>query len=203
MRLAILDNRDSFIWNIVHLAHACGADVRLFDAQGRARFDTRTGALPPSDADAGIQALQAFAPDALIVGPGPGHPDAATLSFDVFRHFPSHPVLGICLGHQVLGRLHGAPIARSQELGHGRPLDIHHDGTGLFRGLPSPCRAGRYHSLCVAQAPPSLVATAHSTGGELLALADPERPHAGVQFHPESLLADCGAQLITTFCESA
>ena len=206
MRLAILDNRDSFIWNIVHLAHACGADVRLFDAQGRARFDTRTGALAPAAPDpacAPLAALQAYAPDALIVGPGPGHPDAATLAFDVFRAFPDHPVLGICLGHQVLGRLHGASIVRSQELGHGRPLQIHHDGSGLFRNLPSPCTAGRYHSLCVAEVPPTLVGNARSPGGELLALADPKRPHTGIQFHPESLLSDCGAQLVTTFCESA
>lgn len=182
MRLAILDNRDSFIWNIVHLAHAAGADVRLFDSESE-----------------GLAAVQSHRPDAVIVGPGPGHPDQSQLSFELFRAYPDLPVLGICLGHQVLARLHGAEIARSQELGHGRAIELHHDGTGLFQGLPTPCRGGRYHSLCVTQLPATLVATAHSSGGELMAVADPVRLHFGIQFHPESLLADCGAQLFANF----
>jgi anthranilate synthase/aminodeoxychorismate synthase-like glutamine amidotransferase len=182
MRLAILDNRDSFIWNIVHLAHQSGADVRLFDGE--------------SD---DLAAVQSHCPDAVIVGPGPGHPDQSRLSFELFRAYPDLPVLGICLGHQVLARLHGATIARSKELGHGRAIDIHHAGAGLFQGVPDPCHGGRYHSLCVTELPATLLATAHSLGGELMAIADPVRPHFGVQFHPESLLADCGAQLLANF----
>lgn len=202
MRLAILDNRDSFLWNIVHLAHAGGADVQVFDRFG-SRVDKARPTAPAPATTPTLATIQAWSPDALIVGPGPGHPDAATLSFDVFRAFPDKPVLGICLGHQVLARLHGGAVGRSQELGHGRPLEVHHDAAGLFAGLHTPCTAGRYHSLCVTAAPGTLTVTARSPGGEILGLQDPARPHMSVQFHPESQLSDCGPALLANFCALA
>jgi len=203
MRLALLDNRDSFVWNLVHLAHQRGADVRLFGPTGHALFDTREGPLEPASRAPGLAALEAFAPDAVLVGPGPGHPDAATLARAVFERFTDRPVLGVCLGHQVLARLHGAGIARSEELGHGRPVRIAHDGSGLFAGLDQQATAARYHSLCAVDVPGPLRVTARSPGGEVLAVAHRTHPHCGVQFHPESLLASCGARLMDNFLRSS
>jgi len=203
MRLALLDNRDSFVWNLVHLAHQRGAHVRLFGPDGRAVHDTREGPLELAPNASGLAALAGFAPDAVLVGPGPGHPDAAPLARAVFQRFTDRPVLGVCLGHQVLARLHGAEIERSAELGHGRPVQILHDGTGLFAGVAPDATAARYHSLCATSVRPPLRVTARSPGGEILAVAHTSHPHHGVQFHPESLLASCGPELMDNFLHSA
>ena len=184
MRLTILDNRDSFVWNLVQLATGLGIEVDL-----RAAQSTR------------LEELVDRPPDALLIGPGPGHPREARLSIELFGALPELPILGICLGHQALALAHGAAIAGSPELAHGRPIEVHHDASGLFRGLPQPATAGRYHSLTVVEAslPKGLTVTARSPAKEVLALADRTRPHFGLQFHPESILADCGPALLRNF----
>ena len=184
MRLAIVDNRDSFIWNLVHLAAGLGVEVELFEARTTTLADLRRNR-----------------PEALLVGPGPGHPAQAGLSLELFDAFPGLPILGVCLGHQALAVARGARITRSPELAHGRPVEVVHDGSGLFAGLPSPFLAGRYHSLSVADEglPANLEVLARSPLGEILAMADRERPHFGVQFHPESQLAENGAELLGNF----
>ena len=184
MRLAIVDNRDSFIWNLLHLAAGLGAEVRLFEAELTSVDD-----------------LRSYRPESLLIGPGPGHPSQARLSLALFEAFADLPILGVCLGHQALALARGATITSSPELAHGRPVEVVHTGRGLFAGLPSPFRAGRYHSLAVAEAglPACLEVTARSLRGEVLALRDRERPHVGVQFHPESHLAECGAALLANF----
>lgn len=188
MKLTLLDNRDSFVWNLFHLAKSAGAEVELHEAR-----------------TARLKDFTAAPPEALLIGPGPGHPREAELSRQLFRALPGTTMLGVCLGHQALALAHGASITASPELAHGRPVEVHHEGSGLFRGLSSPCLAGRYHSLTVdpASLPESLSPLAVSPTGELLAIAHRTRPHFGVQFHPESILSDCGPALLTNFLELA
>jgi len=184
MKLTILDNRDSFVWNLVHLAAALGVEVELLEARTTALKDLTN---PP--------------PAALLIGPGPGHARDARLSQELFRALPKTPILGVCLGHQALALAHGATIGPAPELAHGRPIEVHHNQTALFRGLPNPTRAGRYNSLTVepASLPQTLTITATSQAGEVLGLAATASPHFGVQFHPESILSDCGPQLLGNF----
>jgi anthranilate synthase/aminodeoxychorismate synthase-like glutamine amidotransferase len=188
MRLSILDNRDSFVWNLVHLAAGLGVEVELLEA--------RTTSLAP---------LAASPPEVLLIGPGPGPPSAATLSLALFEALPRVPILGVCLGHQALALARGATIESTPKLAHGRPVELQHDGTGLFEGLPRPAFAGRYHSLtvCPSGLPSTLEVIARSPEGEVLALADRERPHFGVQFHPESILSNCGHELLANFFDTA
>lgn len=184
MRLAILDNRDSFIWNIVHLARDLGAEVTLLEASS-----------------ANLRDFQNLAPDAILIGPGPGHPRQAKLSFELFQAFPQLPILGICLGHQVLGLCHGAKITGAPVLAHGRPVQIVHEQTGIFQYVPSPCHAGRYHSLTLSpdEMPATLAIIARSPDDEILAIKARQHPHVGLQFHPESLLSNCGPALLGNF----
>lgn len=184
MRLTILDNRDSFVWNLVQLAKELGAEVELLEA-------SRTH----------LEDLVACPMDALLVGPGPGHPRQAQLSVALFRALPKLPILGICLGHQALALAHGASIMGCLELAHGCPIEVLHSHRGLFHELPSPAIAGRYHSLTVSEKslPGTLEISARSPSGEILALASRLQPHYGVQFHPESILSNCGKQLLQNF----
>ena len=184
MVLALVDNRDSFTWNLVQACAALGAEVRVLE---RARH--------------GLADLLALDPARVLVGPGPGHPRDADLALAIFAALPDRPVLGVCLGHQALGLGLGAEVATTPELAHGRPVEVHHDGTGLFAGLPAPFPAGRYHSLTLVEAslPAELAVTARSPAGEVLAVAHRTRPHLGVQFHPESILCPDGPRLLANF----
>ena len=184
--LALIDNRDSFTWNLVQGLEALGMEVRVFEA-GTATFRDFTE----------LQASH------ILVGPGPGHPREAKLSLELFNGLPSTPILGVCLGHQALALAAGAAICGTPELAHGQPIGVHHNGTGLFRGLETPVHMGRYHSLTVAResVPTRLQITATSNQGEVLAIAHRTRPHYGVQFHPESILSEGGQGLLLNFLE--
>ncbi|MDF1798032.1 MAG: aminodeoxychorismate/anthranilate synthase component II [Planctomycetota bacterium] len=184
MALALLDNRDSFTWNLVQALAGLGQEVRVLER-----------------ATATLADFQELAPERIVVGPGPGHPRDATLSQALFAAFPGTPMLGVCLGHQALALAAGATIGGSPELAHGRPVEVLHHDAGIFRGLPSPFEAGRYHSLCVVEdgLPPELEVTARSPLGEVLALRHRAHPHVSVQFHPESILCDQGPALLANF----
>ena len=184
MPLALVDNRDSFTWNLVQLLWTLDQEVVVLE-RSRATLDD----------------LRELAPERIVVGPGPGHAREAELSLAIFEAFEETPVLGVCLGHQALALAAGARITSAPELAHGRPVEVHHAGQGLFRGLTTPFRAGRYHSLTVApeELPPELEITARSAIGEVLGLAHTRRPHLGVQFHPESILSELGSALVANF----
>ncbi len=184
MVLALLDNRDSFTWNLVQLLGELGAEVHVLERERH-----------------GLADLLALSPSRVLVGPGPGHPRDAGLSRSIFDALPDLPVLGVCLGHQALAVGLGATIGTTPELAHGRPVEVLHQGTGLFAGLPSPFEAGRYHSLTVVECslPAELEVTARSAAGEVLAIAHRTRPHLGVQFHPESILCPEGRRLLGNF----
>lgn len=180
----VLDNRDSFTFNLVQALGGLGAQVRVV-----------------RDGQMDLAGLKRLKPGRLLVSPGPGRPKAARLSVQALRHFAGRiPVLGVCLGHQALGLAFGARVVRARRLMHGKASTISHDGQGLFHGLPKTFSAIRYHSLLVDpdSLGPELQATAWSEQGELMGL----RHHSGaegVQFHPESILSECGDRLLKNF----
>ncbi|MGM9321078.1 anthranilate synthase component II, partial [Deinococcus aquaticus] len=174
----LLDNRDSFTWNLVHDLRALGAQV---DVRGQ---------------DEPLADLLALTPDAVLVGPGPGTPDSSGVTLPLTRTCleGNVPLLGVCLGHQALGQVLGGRVERAQPV-HGRPEFARHAGTGLFAGVPQDAPFGRYHSLVVRGLNPAFV-TATSADGEVMALEVPGRPAWGVQFHPESVLSPAGRTLL-------
>jgi anthranilate synthase/aminodeoxychorismate synthase-like glutamine amidotransferase len=187
--LLLLDNRDSFTWNLALAAAELGVEV-----------DVRR-----SD-ELGWRDAQALAPDAILIGPGPGTPDRAGASLDVLRELAgSVPILGVCLGHQALGVAYGGRVVRAARLAHGRALPVHHAGVGVFAGLPSPSWFTLYNSLVVdAQAVPDcLEVTAWSEDGEVMGLRHRELDVEGVQFHPESILSENGLALLANFVRRA
>ena len=183
--ILLIDNYDSFTYNLAHLFGALGAEVRVvrndeIDAYGAATL----------------------APSHLVVSPGPGRPAAAGASIEIVRRLaPTTPTLGVCLGHQAIVEAFGGEVGYARELLHGKASPVHHDGTGLFLGLPRPFEAGRYHSLAATRLPDELVPTAHADDGEVMAVRHRELPLAGVQFHPESVLTPDGTALARNFLE--
>ena len=177
-RVLVIDNYDSFAYNLVQYVGEFAGDVLV----------RRNDAV---DVD-GVRALD---PDAIVVSPGPGTPHDAGVSMPVFAEM-SVPTLGVCLGHQALCAAKGAPVGHAPEVVHGKPSVVTHDGEGVFEGLPERLRVGRYHSLAVARddLPAALVETATTTDDRavLMAVRHRERPHVGVQFHPESILTGDG-----------
>lgn len=204
-RILVIDNYDSFAYNLVQYA---GAAV---DApENGAVVVRRNDAIDV----AGIRALD---PDGIVVSPGPGTPADAGVSIPVFRELDC-PILGVCLGHQALCAAHGAPVGHAPRVVHGKPSTVRHDGRGVFTGLPETFDAGRYHSLAIERddLPDPLVETARSedtagnatdgdssaaagTGGVVMGVRHRELPHEGVQFHPESILTDVGARMLENF----
>lgn len=182
--IAVIDNYDSFTYNLVQYLGELGAQVRVF------RNDT----ISP-------EALDALDPSHIVISPGPGDPDDAGISKQVIRELgPRRPILGVCLGHQCIGEAFGGRVVRARRLMHGKTSPIYHYGEGLFLGLPKPFEATRYHSLIVEEPlPPELKATAFTTEGELMGLQHREYPIFGVQFHPESILTSHGKQLLRNF----
>ena len=186
-RVLVIDNYDSFTYNLVQYLGELGAEPEVV------RNDVET-----------TDELLARAPDRVIVSPGPCTPNEAGVSVEVMRRFPEAgiPTLGVCLGHQSLAQAFGGRVVRHVPV-HGKATEIDHDGTGLFAGLPAPLVVGRYHSLVVDPAlPDCLEATAHG-GGVLMAMRHRELPAEGVQFHPESVLTPDGKRLLENFLSDA
>ena len=186
MRIAIVDNYDSFTYNLVQYLGELGARVDVV------RNDA-------TDAES----LLTGRPDAVVISPGPGDPDDAGISLDVVRVCARTrtPLLGVCLGHQSIGQAFGGRIVRARSLMHGKVSPISHDGRGVFRALPSPFDATRYHSLVIAEEslPPVLEVSARTPDGEIMGVRHRELPIEGVQFHPESILTEQGKPLLRNF----
>lgn len=181
-RVLLLDNFDSFTFNLLHDLQALGAEV-----------------LVRENSEA-LESLLALQPSHVLIGPGPGTPASSGVTLDLARACleGSLPLLGVCLGHQALGELLGARLVRAAPV-HGRPEAVRHDGAGLFAGLPPGAAFGRYHSLALSDLPSGLRATAHGEDGVLMALEVPGRPAWGVQFHPESVLSPHGRHLLANW----
>jgi anthranilate synthase/aminodeoxychorismate synthase-like glutamine amidotransferase len=185
-RVLVIDNYDSFVYNLVQYLGELGAEPLVY----------RHDELP-------IDALVALEPDAVLVSPGPGRPEDAGVSNVAIRHFGESgvPVLGVCLGHQCIGALYGGDVVRAPQVMHGKTSTITHDGRGVFVGLPNPFTATRYHSLVVERAsvPDALEVSAESEDGLVMGLRHREFPIEGVQFHPESILTESGHDLLDNF----
>ncbi len=189
-RVLVIDNYDSFVYNLVQYLGELGADPVVY------RHDEIT-----------LDDMRALDPDAVLVSPGPGRPEDAGLSNDAIRAFGEHgtPVLGVCLGLQCIGQLYGGEVVRAPHVMHGKTSEITHNGTGVFKGLRSPLTATRYHSLVVARdsVPQVLEVTAESEDGLVMGLRHRDFPIEGVQFHPESILTDAGHDLLRNFLNAA
>ena len=188
MRLRMIDNYDSFTYNLVQYLRELGADVEVF------RNDVVSA-----------DELLARRPAGLVISPGPGRPEDAGISVDAVCACAKGevPLLGVCLGHQAVGVAFGGRIVRARSIMHGKVSSIEHDGKGVFRGLASPFQATRYHSLVIADdsCPDALVVTARTADGEIMGVRHRELPIEGVQFHPESILTEVGKPLLRGFLE--
>ena len=186
-RLLLIDNYDSFTYNLYQYLCELGATVEVV------RNDKLT-----------VDDVAAFQPDGIVLSPGPGRPQDAGICIEVIERFAGKvPLLGVCLGHQAIAAAYGANIVNAPELLHGKTSMIHHDGAGLYRGLPSPFRAVRYHSLVSDRdsLPPELMIDAETSDGTIMGLRHREIPLYGVQFHPESILTDGGKKLLQNFLD--
>ena len=183
MKLLIIDNYDSFTYNLVHLFEELGAEVVV------RRNDAIT-----------VDEAVEMAPDRLVVSPGPGRPADAGVSVELIRRLgPSVPTLGVCLGHQAIIEAFGGEIGPAKALLHGKSSLIEHDGKGIFAGLPPEIEAGRYHSLAALSVPDELEVTARTADGEVMGVRHRTHPVEGVQFHPESVLTPLGPELARNF----
>jgi anthranilate synthase component 2 len=183
--LLMIDNYDSFTFNIVQYLAQLGEEVRVV------RND-----------EIGVAEIAALKPDRIVVSPGPCSPEEAGISVAAIREYAGTiPLLGVCLGHQSIGAAFGGRVVRSASLMHGKTSPIHHDGTELFAGLPNPFNATRYHSLVVERSslPACLEVTAWVENGEIMGMRHRDLPVWGVQFHPESILTEGGMQLLDNF----
>ena len=182
VRLLLVDNFDSFVYNLAQAFGSLGAEPVVLRN------------------NVSIEDLESTSPDAVVISPGPGAPSDAGISLDAIRHFAGRvPVFGVCLGHQCIGEVYGGTVVRS-DVGpvHGKTSSIAHEGAGVFIGLPQPMEATRYHSLCVRDSdlPDELAITARADDGTIMGLRHRSLPVEGVQFHPESVLSPEGMQLL-------
>jgi anthranilate synthase component 2 len=183
----LVDNYDSFTYNLYQYLGELGAEVRVV------RND-----------ELSAEAAIAFSPERIVISPGPGTPDQAGITLDLIRRAAGRiPVLGVCLGHQALGQAFGGEVRRAPKLMHGKTSQIHHDGRSVFARLPDPFTATRYHSLVVERdsVPESLEISAWTDDGIVMGLRHREYPLEGVQFHPESILTTVGKDLLRNFLE--
>jgi anthranilate synthase/aminodeoxychorismate synthase-like glutamine amidotransferase len=184
----VIDNYDSFTYNLVQYLGELGADVQV------RRNDEVTS-----------DAIAAMHPAQILISPGPGRPEDAGISVDVIRRFgPTTPVLGVCLGHQAIGVVYGGTVCRATVPMHGKTSTVVHDGKGLFKGITEPFQAGRYHSLVIsgADVPDALEVSAHTKeDATIMAVRHRAYPVHGVQFHPESILTDEGRRILRNFLE--
>jgi anthranilate synthase/aminodeoxychorismate synthase-like glutamine amidotransferase len=188
MRLLMVDNYDSFTYNLVQYLGELGAEVDVV------RND-----------EADIDSLMARAAEGLVISPGPGTPDDAGVSMEAIERFAGEgvPVLGVCLGHQSIGQVYGGRVIRARSIMHGKISTVSHDGKGLFEGLPQDFEATRYHSLVIEEAsmPDVLEITARTDDQEIMAVRHRTLPVEGVQFHPESIMTGQGKALLGNFLE--
>lgn len=182
--IVIIDNYDSFTYNLVQYLGELGAKMLVY------RNDKIS-----------VEEVASLRPSHIVISPGPGTPDDAGISNDVIRRLHRDiPILGVCLGHQCIAQVMGGRVVRAPRLMHGKTSPIYHDGQGIFQDIPNPFEATRYHSLIVAEPlPPGLVATAYTDQGELMGLRHREYPLEGVQFHPESILTTEGKRILKNF----
>jgi anthranilate synthase component 2/para-aminobenzoate synthetase component 2 len=186
-RVLLIDNYDSFTWNLAQALGVLGAEVLV----------RRNDALTPDDAER-------LGPTHLVVSPGPGRPERSGASPAIMaRLMPRLPVLGVCLGHQALATLLGGAVVRAPRPVHGKASPVYHDGRTLYEGLPNPFPAGRYHSLAVPadRLPADLMVSAYTSEGEVMGLRHRTLPAEGVQFHPESVLTPQGGRLLRNFLD--
>jgi anthranilate synthase/aminodeoxychorismate synthase-like glutamine amidotransferase len=183
-RVLVIDNYDSFVYNLVQYLGELGADPVVH----------RNDAID-------VEEAAALSPDGILISPGPGRPEDSGVSLALIEALgPTTPVLGVCLGHQCIGQLYGGRVVRNAVM-HGKTSELSHDGRGVFAGLPDPLTATRYHSLVVeaASLPDALEATAWAEDGTIMGLRHRSHPVEGVQFHPESILTDSGHQLLANW----
>ena len=183
--ILMIDNYDSFTYNLVQILLVIGEHVHV------RRNDQIS-----------LKGIDHLRPSAIVVSPGPGYPDQAGISVEAIRYFgPKIPVLGVCLGHQSISEAYGGKVIRAERIMHGKTSLIHHDGRTVYRGLPNPFEATRYHSLIVDREdlPHCLEVSAWTEEGEVMGLRHSEYKTEGVQFHPESILTDAGTQMIKNF----
>jgi para-aminobenzoate synthetase component 2 len=184
-RILLVDNYDSFTYNLAHLLEELGAGVTVL----------RNDAIDAEGATA-------FAPTHLVISPGPGRPEQAGATLSIIERLGPHvPTLGVCLGHQAIVQAFGGEVGQAKQLVHGKASSIAHDGRGLFRDLPSPLEGGRYHSLSASRVPDVLEISATTEDGEVMAVRHRELPIDGIQFHPESVLTPLGPEIGRRFLE--
>ncbi|MDX2160711.1 MAG: aminodeoxychorismate/anthranilate synthase component II [bacterium] len=185
--ILVIDNYDSFTYNLVQLLGEMGETLRVV------RNDQTT-----------LDAIRALNPSHIVISPGPGSPDDGGVSLGVIKALGGQvPILGVCLGHQCIGQAYGGVVLRASQLMHGKTSPIHHDGKGIFADMPNPFEATRYHSLIVQEStlPAVLQVTARTPSGEIMGLQHRDHPVYGVQFHPESILTAYGSRLLQNFIQ--
>lgn len=183
--ILVIDNYDSFTYNLVQYLGELGQEVKVY------RNDEIT-----------VSGIEELAPDHILISPGPCTPNEAGISLETIANFKGKiPIFGVCLGHQAIGQAFGGNVIRAERLMHGKTSPIHHHGTSVFEGLPSPFTATRYHSLLVERdsLPDCLEITAETEEGEIMGLRHKEYTIEGVQFHPESIITDYGHQILRNF----
>jgi anthranilate synthase/aminodeoxychorismate synthase-like glutamine amidotransferase len=183
--ILMIDNYDSFTFNLVQYLRQLGEDVRVY------RND-----------EISLEEIEKMKPAAIFLSPGPCTPKEAGITVDVIRTFYRKiPLMGVCLGHQSIGYAFGAEVVRAEKLMHGKTSPIHHDGQTLFKGVPNPFQAGRYHSLIIKREslPDCLEVTAETEDGEIMGIRHREFPVEGIQFHPESILTPNGKRILRNF----
>ncbi len=183
--ILLIDNYDSFTYNLAHLFQELGAEVAV----------RRNNDISPDEAEI-------LSPSHLVVSPGPGRPEEAGVTLEMLRRLSVRvPILGVCLGHQAIVQHFGGEVGEALELVHGKASAVRHDGRGLFAGLPEDFLAGRYHSLAATSVPDCLEISATTADGEVMAIRHRELPIDGVQFHPESVLTPNGREIAKNFLE--
>lgn len=187
--ILVIDNYDSFTYNLVHYLNELGAETLVH----------RNDALS-------VEQALGLKPQGVLLSPGPCTPNEAGICLDLLAAAPEDlPIFGVCLGHQAMGQAFGGKVIRARELMHGKTSPIHHTGKGVFAGLKNPFTATRYHSLCIERetAPEVLEVTAWTDDGEIMGVQHKTRPIHGVQFHPESIATECGHELLANFLDIA
>ena len=183
--ILLIDNYDSFTYNLYQYLAELGAEV----------FGVRNDKIS-------LEEIEKMKPEKIVISPGPCTPDKAGISNDVVKHFgQTTPMLGVCLGHQCVGNSYGGIVGNAGEIMHGKTSPVHHDGKGVFRGLPNPFNAVRYHSLAIFREnlPQELEVTAWTENGLIMGVRHKEHPVEGIQFHPESIMTENGKELLSNF----